>query len=214
MDFFYIILDGAVDIDSTISGVIIQSTLVSGTSLDIKHLNNLKMGRSIYGHEKQRMSPFMRDITSATVSIKSKLFRCSAEGMHYLSSCRQTKEAFQGLLVATLSDIAERQYMTHPPLPNDSLCDDMIDKKSNRLLESARSSYIRTRSSIFNPLEEWEKPESYLAGSASGGSHILHQLLHTLKVMFLLPWPFMHWIPGLRQMGSLPVPKASAGEEM
>ena len=158
------------------------------------------------------MTPFTTQEISATVSIDSKLFRSSAEEMQRLSSCMKAKDAAQGLLIATLSDIAERQYMTHPPLPNDSLNEGMIDKKSNRLLESARSTYISTRSALFAPLEEYEMPAPYLAGSGSMRG-ICQQILHTMKILFVLPWPLMHWIPGLRQISSLPVPKASSPEE-
>ena len=158
------------------------------------------------------MTPFTTQEISATVSIDSKLFRSSAHEMQRLSSCMKAKDAAQGLLIATLSDIAERQYMTHPPLPNDGLNEGMIDKKSNRLLESARSTYISTRSALFAPLEDYEKPAPYLAGSANMKG-ILHQILHTMKILFVLPWPLMHWIPGLRQISSLPVPNASSPED-
>ncbi len=158
------------------------------------------------------MTPFTTQEISATVSIDSKLFRSSACEMQRLSSCMKAKDAAQGLIIATLSDIAERQYMTHPPLPNDGLHEGMIDKKSNRLLESVRSSYISTRSALFAPLEDYEKPAPYLAGYGSMKG-ICDQILHTMKILFILPWPLMHWIPGLRQISSLPVPNASSPDE-
>ncbi|KAL7526937.1 hypothetical protein ACHAXR_004318 [Thalassiosira sp. AJA248-18] len=208
--YFYIILDGAVDMKSTVAGQTKENTLVSGQSFDIKHLRPLAMGRSAYNKQHQRMTPFINQEISATVSIDSKIFRCSSEQMRDLYSHRAAKDASQGLLIATLSDIAERQYMTNPPIPNDSMRFDMVDEENGQLLESVRSTYISERSAIFAPLEDFEEPPSYLAGSGSFVGLRKH-ILHTFKVMFLAPWPFMPWLPGLRQIGSLPVPKATSG---
>ena len=207
-NYFYIILDGAVDIQCKVAGSERDHTLVSGSSFDIKHLRPLAMGRSIYGHENQRLTPFTRQEISATVSIDSKVFRCSAESLRNLSSRREAKEASQGLLIATLSDMAERQYMEYPPLPNDSVRMDMVDRENGNLLQSARSEYISSRSAIFAPLEDFEEPPSYLAGSGSFHG-ICRHIMHTLRVSFVLPWPIMPWHSGLRQVGSLPVPKAA-----
>lgn len=214
--YFYIILDGAVDIESTVAGSTKENTLVSGQSFDIKHLRPLAMGRSAYHKESQsqRLTPFTQQQISATTSIDSKLFRCSSGHMNELYSHREVKDASQGLLIATLSDMAERQYMTNPPLPNDSIRMEMLDEENGQLLDSVRSSFISTRSAVFAPLEDFEEPPSYLAGSGGGFKGIHKHLCHTFQVMFLLPWPFMPWRSGLRQAGSLPVPKASsAGDE-
>lgn len=209
--YFYIILDGAVDIESTVSSSTQEVTLVSGESFDIKHLHPLFQGRSAYMKQSQRLTPFINQEISATVSADAKFFRCSAESMSSLCSRPVSKDASQGLLIATLSDIAERQYMKNPPLPNESVSKGMLDEE-NQLLESAKSIHNTTRSAVFLPLEYFEEPASYLAGSGSFEGIHMH-ILHTLKVMLLLPWPFMSWLPGLRQVGSLPVPKTDPGEE-
>lgn len=182
---------------------------MSGAAFDIKHLHPLLQGRRAYMKESQRLSPFVNQDMIATVSIDTKLFRCTAENMHILCTKPGTKDVAQGLLIATLSEIAERQYMNHPPLPNESVSSDMIDEE-NQLITSSIKSF--KQSALFTPLEEWEEPPCYLAGSGSFKGFHRH-ILHTLKVMFLLPWPLMKWVPGLRQVESLPVPKADAVED-
>lgn len=208
--FFYIILEGSVDIESTVSGTTNEYTLVSGAAFDIKHLHPLLQGRRAYMKESQRLSPFVNQDMIATASIDTKLFRCTAENMHILCTKPGTKDVAQGLLIATLSEIAERQYMNHPPLPNENVTKDMIDEE-NQLISSSIRSFKADQSALFTPLEEWEEPPSYLAGSGSYKGFHRH-ILHTLKVMFLLPWPLMKWVPGLRQVESLPVPKADESD--
>ena len=206
--FFYIILDGSVDIKTTVTGSTRDYTLVSGESFDIKHLQPLFRVRSAYMKKSQRMSPFVHQDIVATVAVDAKLFRCSHESMHGLCNTPATKDASQGLLIATLSDMAEREYMKYPPLPNDSVTKDMLDEE-NQLPKGIYATFKSTRSAVFAPLEDFEQPARFLAGSGSfKGIH--NHILHTLKVAFLLPWPFMAWLPGLRQIGSLPVPPAAS----
>ncbi len=158
--------------------------------------------------ESQRMSPFVHQDIVATIAVHAKLFRCSHENMLILCNTPATKDASQGLLIATLSDMAEREYMKFPPLPNDIVTEDMLDEE-NQLPKGTYATFKSTRSAVFVPLEDFEKPARYLAGSGSfEGIH--NHILHTLKVAFLLPWPFMAWLPGLRQIGSLPVPPAAS----
>jgi len=206
--FFYIILDGSVDIKTTVTGSTRDYMLVSGESFDIKHLQPLFRVRSAYMKKSQRMSPFVHQDIVATVAVDAKLFRCSHESMHGLCNTPATKDASQGLLIATLSDMAEREYMKYPPLPNDSVTKDMLDEE-NQLPKGIYATFKSTRSAVFAPLEDFEQPARFLAGSGSF-KDIHNHILHTLKVAFLLPWPFMAWLPGLRQIGSLPVPPAAS----
>lgn len=159
----------------------------------------------------QRLSPFVNQDMVVTVSMDTKLFCCTAENMHILCTKPGTKDVAQGLLIATLSEIAEHQYMVHPPLPNEKVTKDMIDDE-NQLISSSIRSFKANRSSLFAPLEEFEEPPCYLAGSGSFKGFHRH-ILHTLKVMFLLPWPLMKWVPGIRQVEALPVPKADPDED-
>lgn len=80
-------------------------------------------------------------------------------------------------------------------------------RKIKILRVSIYATFKSTRSAVFAPLEDLEQPARYLAGSGNfEGIH--NHVLYTLKVAFLLPWPFMACLPGLRQIGSLPVPPA------
>jgi hypothetical protein len=104
--------------------------------------------------------------------------------MHELCNKVETKDASQGLLISTLYETSERLRLNGRSSVHDN---------------------IHIRSAIFDHLEDFEQPAPYLAGSG-GLSGFHHQILHTLKASFLLPWPLMTWVPGLRQIGSLPFP--------
>jgi hypothetical protein len=210
--YFYIIFDGSVAIKSTVAGSTRDIILLSGESFDIKHLLPLRRGRTAYMKQYQMLTPFIDQDIFAIISVDgTKVFRCSKQEMNNLCSRPESKDAFLGLLIATLSDMAERHYMENPPLPNSCVTKSMLDEE-NQLHEKAKSTFKSTRSILFAPLEKFEEPPSYLAGSGSFegiGGHFLH----TLKVMFLLPSPCMWWLPGLRQINSLPVPKAAPEEK-
>ncbi len=123
-------------------------------------------------------------IATVSPTADAKLYRCSSQSMHVLCNKVETKDASQGLLISTLSEISDRLRLNGRSSVHDN---------------------IHTRSAIFDPLEDFAQPAPYLAGSGSlSGFH--HQVLHTLKASFLLPWPLMTWVPGLRQIGSLPFP--------
>jgi len=180
--FFYIILDGVVDIKVTVAGGTTEEfTLASGESFDVKHLN---------------LSFVNEDITAIVSSANANLFRCSGESVRSLSSKPETKDMCQGLLIAFLSDMVKRQYNIKMGCPKD---------EENQLQEQS----ICNRSSVFAPLKNFEQPPPYKAGSGSFSS-LHNHLLHTLKVTFLLPWPLMKWVPGLRQIESLPIPVSEA----
>lgn len=136
--------------------------------------------------------PFVNESIIAAVSVNAKLFRCSHESMHSLYNKPETKDMCQGLLIAFLSNLVKRQYnMDHPKVASDE-----------------ESQLPQARSSVFASLQDFEQPPPYLAGYGSFvGLH--NHLLHTLKVTFLLPWPLMKWVPGLRQIESLPIPTKS-----
>lgn len=211
-NYFYIILDGAIRVESEVAGLTRDLTLASGESFGIKHLKPLFWGKSTFTEKSQRLTHFINQNINAKVSADAKLYRCSDKNMEDLCSHPQSKDASQGLLIAILSDIVERQYMENPALHSDGITKDNTDEES-QFLESAKPTLSSTRSALFSPLEHFEEPDPNLAGSGSfKGIH--RHILHTLKAWFLLPWPLMAWRPGLRQVGSLPIPKASAcGEE-
>jgi len=114
--------------------------------------------------------------------------------MRILCNKPETKDMCQGLVISLLSNLVKRQCnIEHPKVT--------LDEESQCPQEQSIS--------VFAPLQDFEQPPPYLAGSGSfDGLH--NHLLHTLKVTFLLPWPLMKWVPGLRQIESLPIPTASA----
>ena len=185
-EFFYIILDGKVDIKTSFDGSNNEFTLVSGESFDVRHLKPLFRVRGAYLQGENQRNAFVEQDLVATVSptADAMLYRCSSESMHALCNKIETKDASRGLLISTLYETSERLRLNDRSSVHDN---------------------IHTRSAIFDPLKDFEQPAPYLAGSGSlSGLH--HQILHTLKASFLLPWPLMTWVPGLRQIGSLPFP--------
>jgi hypothetical protein len=183
--YFYIILDGAVKIDSTVSGTSLEFILKSGEPFDLKHL-------------KPSRHAFLKQNINAVTMLDSKIFCCSEKNMNMICSQREVKDASQGLLIAALSDIAIRVYKVN---------EHSYDAEN----QSVEETETFKRSPLFAPLEEFEYPKLYLAGS--GARFGIHHLLYTFKKAFLLPWPFMTWIPGIRQVGSLPVPKARLSDD-
>jgi len=94
--------------------------------------------------------------------------------MHILCTKPGTKDVAQGLLIATLSEIAERQYMNHPPLPNENVTKDMIDEE-NQLISSSIRSFKADQSALFTPLEEWKSlPPTLLVLGAIRDSIVIY----------------------------------------
>jgi hypothetical protein len=159
--------------------------LKSGEPFDLKHL-------------KPSRHAFLKQNINAVTMLDSKIFCCSEKNMNMICSQREVKDASQGLLIAALSDIAIRVYKVN---------EHSYDAEN----QSVEETETFKRSPLFAPLEEFEYPKLYLAGS--GARFGIHHLLYTFKKAFLLPWPFMTWIPGIRQVGSLPVPKARLSDD-
>lgn len=115
----------------------------------------------------QMLTPFIDQDIFAIVSVDgTKVFRCSKQEMNNLCSRPESKDAFLGLLIATLSDMA-RFSLHGEPSASKQLCDQNMLDEENQLHEKAKSTFKSTRSILFAPLEKFEEPPSYLAGSGS-----------------------------------------------
>ena len=100
---------------------------------------------------------------ATVISEEAKLFRCSVANLAKLCTHGQVKDAVEGLLISALTDIAKEEY----------------------------SPSRHGMDAIFAPLEPYEKPLPYLAGSSS--PTIARHILFTLKKSFLLPVRSLHY---------------------
>ena len=103
---------------------------------------------------------------ATVISEEAKLFRCSVANLAKLCTHGQVKDAVEGLLISALTDIAKEEYSSAVAPSHD-------------------------RDAIFAPLEPYEKPLPYLAGSSS--PTIARHILFTLKKSFLLPVRSLHY---------------------
>jgi len=191
-EYIFIILDGTVGAEITVNNKALPLTLVSGEVFGLKHMRVHQKIPSIYSSVR-RQAPLTDAIVQATTLIDSKVFMCTAKDMEQLSNKPNLKTAWMGLLICMLSDIAESPWKFNPTI--------IVNKDDGPFRTTTHE-----RSAIFSPLEEWEKPPCYLAGSGSSLWVFDKQLLYNLRVRFQLPWPFMAWNSGIRHIDSLPVP--------
>eukprot|EP00956_Cyclotella_meneghiniana_P043122 scaffold253580_cov93-Cyclotella_meneghiniana.AAC.2 len=128
--------------------------------------------------------------------------------MKGFTTCRAVKDASQGLLTAVLSDIAVKNFFLNQSqdvgMQNQVNPNNHINNEMSPLLQQRNNNLI---SPLFQPLQDFEIPKQYLPGGAQSSKDILRQFLYIIKQRLLLPWPLNQGVPGLRQIGSLPIPK-------
>jgi hypothetical protein len=122
---------------------------------------------------------------NCTSETKSKLFRFSREDMKKIAHHRLAKGVWQSLLINNLSFVVE-SYLE-------------IDRHSK-----FAESYC---DKIFDPLEDWEMPKKWVAGSGSAMKNPELHLLQYIRHSFSPPWPFGGHLTGLRQTLLSPPPQ-------
>ena len=188
-NYFYIIIEGSVRLNVEMDGHNSQFLLRSGYACGAKHLHSC-MTSPMLSIQMQKLEAYA--IT------KCKLYCCTAKNMKEFTTCRAVKDASQGLLTAVLSDIAVKHFF----MINSQDGEMKVDIENQALLERENDEM----SPLFQPLQDFERPKPYLAGGARTTKDIMHHFVHLLRRRLLLPWPLSSWIPGLRQIGSLPIP--------
>lgn len=189
-NYFYIALEGYARLVVEMDGIDHEFDMASGYSFPVKHLHSC-MTSPMLSVQGQRLH-------AATVT-ECRLYVCSARDMREITDCPWVKDASQGLLTAVLSDISVnhffriKQQQQQPPPPRS-------------ITASEKENETSLISPLFHPLRDFERPKSHLAGGAQSFQDFMRQFLHIVKQSLLLPWPFSEWVPGLRQVGSLPIP--------
>eukprot|EP00562_Extubocellulus_spinifer_P002560 CAMPEP_0178485424 /NCGR_PEP_ID=MMETSP0696-20121128/8266_1 /TAXON_ID=265572 /ORGANISM="Extubocellulus spinifer, Strain CCMP396" /LENGTH=223 /DNA_ID=CAMNT_0020113019 /DNA_START=15 /DNA_END=686 /DNA_ORIENTATION=+ len=212
--YFFIILDGVVQCDWYAREKNVPLTLRSGAMFDIKLL-----------HHFPKSSVFADSTLSATTATESRIFRCSIEDMATISKSPVVKDAWQALLISTLSLFAESPWKwkdQEPTQPDEERQGQGGRKRSERdrmflpLEEfeepcpysagSGSATRYLYNHFLTTTLEEFEEPCPYSAGSGSATRYLYNHFLTTLRTKFLLPWPLMPWVSATRHVGSLPAP--------
>ena len=197
-NFFYIVLDGSVKLDVEMNGHNNPSVMTSGDAGAVKHLHSVLT---------RPMLPLEGQKVTATTMSACRLYCCTAQNMKGFTTCRAVKDASQGLLTAVLSDIAVKNFFlnqTDVGMQNQVNPNNNVNDELSPLLQQRNNNFI---SPLFQPLQDFEIPKHYLPGGAQSLKDIPRQFLHIIRQRLLLPWPLNHGIPGLRQVGSLPIPK-------
>lgn len=187
-NYFYIIINGSVRLNVEMDGHKHLFLLRRGYACGAKHLHSC-MTSPMLSIQRQKLE--------ASALTECRLYCCTAQNMKEFTMCRAVKDASQGLLTAVLSDIAVKHFFMIDAQGG------MQDDIENQVLIQQENNEI---SQLFQPLQDFERPKPYLAGGASTAKDVLHHFLHLLRRQLLLPWPLTSWIPGVRQIGSLPIP--------
>jgi hypothetical protein len=112
------------------------------------------------------------------------LFQIRKDDLVKISQNPQSKNVFQALLINNLMYVVEsHRDVNRPPQQADYHCN-----------------------KIFEPLEDWEQPKSYLSGSGRALKKPFRHLWNGIRESFSLPWPFSRHAIGLRQT-QLPPPR-------
>lgn len=198
-DCLYIILDGVactnitLQTSSPVKKNMKQETqqtlsLTSGEIINVKLLHLFSQGAEC--------EAFASQTVNATCVTDVTVYRIHAKEICAMALQPQTKQAFQGLLIFALTNVAER-----------ALLDAHYKYKS---FAYERRLGPDGRDPAFQPLEEWEEPQAIHSGSGKALTIPLQHFWYSLKKSFRPPWPILKWMPGLRH-AALPAPHLLPG---
>lgn len=128
-------------------------------------------------------SIFDNSSVRCTALCPSKLFEIRKDDLTKIANNPLSKSVLQALLINNL------MYMV----------------EGYREVNQTRSVDDNYRSKVFEPLEEWEQPESYRSGSGKALQRPLWHIWRGIRGSFGLPWPLSRQPVGLRQT-QLPPP--------
>jgi hypothetical protein len=179
---FYIIRDGVVDAEvaHTTSGVNHNFRMYSGEMFPLQHM---------YIDYMPQQNVFIRTTFKPIAATAVTVYGVPKQTLKDLSKNHETKDAWMGLLIASLAEIAERPYARQ------NWMDILSGGETVAVSEDRLASQ---RSPLFNPLQPSEEPEPLLAGSTKALSRPFAHLWKYCKLSVYIPWPFGAWPIGLR----------------
>lgn len=128
-------------------------------------------------------SIFDNTTVRCTALCASKLFQIRKDDLVKIARNPSSKSVFQALMINNLMHMVQ----------------------AYREIAKARQEDDDYCNKIFDPLEKWELPEPYLAGSGKALHRPLTHIWNGIRGSFGLPWPFSKHPVGLRQT-QLPPP--------
>jgi hypothetical protein len=132
-------------------------------------------------------TPFQDDIVQAVAVTRTVLFQFTKDGVRTMA--RLHKTIWQTLMIENLTSIVVKQ--------ND-------ENLANAILSA------EYRHPIFLPLQPWEEPDRFRAGSGRALQSFLPHVLSTLRHSWSPPWPFRDCDVGIRQMKLPPPPQGDS----
>ena len=147
------------------------------------------------------------------------LFQFRRSDMPRIVQTPSSRLVWKELLTETLLNIVKRYFHSQPP-PSQTK-NSTTSSKTKTPLQSAPSFYHNNDqlfvSPLFAPLEEWETPAAWQAGSGSALKNPLAHIVATMQRSFAPPWPFSSGPPtGLRHslhLGNVPKPRGQQKEQ-
>ena len=194
-DCLYIILDGVANTSIKLQTSNLKNgkletqqvlSLTSGEIINIKLLHLFRQGAECEAFANQTVDAVC--ITDVT------LYKITSPNIRAMAMQPQTKQAYQGLLIFALTNVAERAILD---------AHQMTRAYEHKLGPDGRDP-------AFGLLEEWEEPKPIYSGSGNALTVPLQHFLASLKASYRPPWPIIRWIPGLRH-AALPAPHLLPG---
>lgn len=188
---FNIVLDGSIMCDVTHvdhrDGQ--QVMLASGDMFPLIHIYKYFMPQKSFFHRSA--------IQNAVVgSATARVFSIPIHKLEEMAFQPNAKVAWTAMLIASLSEIAEREFNANQNTPDESR-----QKSVRRISVSRHAGHTHP---LFGALLPHEEPDPLQAGSGKG---LVLPVRHALRYVWLsiyLPWPFGNWPVGLRHC--LPAP--------
>lgn len=161
--------------------------LASGDMINVKALQLFRQG--------SESEAFANQTVNATAMTDMSLYRIKDVDVVSMARTLQTKQAYQGLLIFALTNIAEREIM----IKHFAGSGDYSEFNTHR--EAGPDG----RDLAFQPLQDWELPKPVMSGSGMALTIPFKHFAMALKNSFRPPWPIVRWVPGLRH-AAMPAP--------
>ena len=189
-DQFCILLDGMVlcqisHQDATVNKRTIR--LASGDMFPLLHIyNNYVPRRAVF----QRSTLFGDPVVETQ---QARAFCIPLIKLEEMATHPNARDAWTAMLIATLAEIAERQYTS-------AYSSEVDESRSAKRLSSTQT--LQDSNSqhhpLFAPLSATEEPDPLLSGSGQGLSKPLQHAWRYVVLSVYMPWPWGKWPVGLR----------------
>ena len=223
-DHFYILLDGMVLMNIVHKEVPSKThtiRLASGDMFPLLYIYKNYVPRKAIFHRSAIGDP---RVESTTV----RAFCISLNQLERMAVNPHARDAWTSLLIASLAEIAERQYLPNQNNNNNNGSgENIIDgsRTAKRLSSGQIPSTTQQQHNqqqqqqqqrqqeyfhpLFGPLAPSEEPDPLLAGAGGGLSRPLGHAWRYLKLSIYMPWPWGTWPVGLRHSLRPPIEKTA-----